>query len=110
MLFGNKTKQVESAIDHKKADKLIALAKDKDEAVALAAVKGLGVVGGEDAINFLVTQLRHIKPEFRAAAATSLSEIGDPHAKAHISGVLKFEKDTATIQAMHAAMAKIADY
>ena len=66
MLFGNKTKQVESAIDHKKADKLIALAKDKDEAVALAAVKGLGVVGGEDAINFLVTQLRHIKPEFRA--------------------------------------------
>ena len=56
MLFGNKTKQVESAIDHKKADKLIALAKDKDEAVALAAVKGLGVVGGEDAINFLVTQ------------------------------------------------------
>ena len=57
MLFGNKTKQVESAIDHKKADKLIALAKDKD-----------------------------------------------------ISGVLKFEKDTATIQAMHAAMAKIADY
>ena len=79
MLFGNKTKQVESAIDHKKADKLIALAKDKDEAVALAAVKGLG-------------------------------EIGDPHAKAHISGVLKFEKDTATIQAMHAAMAKIADY
>ena len=106
MLFGNKTKQVESAIDHKKADKLIALAKDKDEAVALAAVKGLGVVGGEDAINFLVTQLRHIKP----AAATSLGEIGDPHAKAHISGVLKFEKDTATIQAMHAAMAKIADY
>ena len=110
MLFGNKTKQVESAIDHKKADKLIALAKDKDEAVALAAVKGLGVVGGEDAINFLVTQLRHIKPEFRAAAATSLGEIGDPLAQAHISGVLKFEKDTATIQAMHAAMAKIADY
>ena len=67
MLFGNKTKQVESAIDHKKADKLIALAKDKDEAVALAAVKGLGVVGGEDAINFLVTQLRHIKPEFQDA-------------------------------------------
>ena len=32
MLFGNKTKQVESAIAHKKADKLIALAKDKDEA------------------------------------------------------------------------------
>ena len=60
MLFGNKTKQVESAIDHKKADKLIALAKDKDEAVALAAVKGLGVVGGEDAINFLVTQLRRL--------------------------------------------------
>ncbi len=27
MLFGNKTKQVESAIDHKKADKLIALTK-----------------------------------------------------------------------------------
>ena len=27
MLFGNKTKQVESAIDHKKADKLIYFAR-----------------------------------------------------------------------------------
>lgn len=110
MLFGNKAKRVESAIAHKKAAKLVELAKDKDEAVSLSAVKGLGQVGGEDAVNFLVTQLRHIKPEFRAAAATSLGQIGDPHAKAHISGVLRFEKDEATVQAMHAAMAKLADY
>lgn len=110
MIFGNKMKQVESAIAHKKSAKLIELAKGKDAEAALAAVKGLGKVGGEDAINFLVTQLRHIKPEFRAAAATSLGEIGDPHAKAHISGVLKFEKDAATVKAMHAAMAKISDY
>lgn len=110
MLFGNKTKRVESAIAHKKPAKLVELGKDKNEAVALAAIKGLGQVGGEDAVNFLVTQLRHIKPEFRAAAATSLGQIGDPHAKAHISGVLRFEKDAATVQAMHAAMAKLADY
>jgi HEAT repeat protein len=110
MLFASKPKQVESAIAHKKADKLISLAKDKDKNVAISAIRGLGTVGGEDAVNFLVTQLRHITPEYRAAAATSLGEIGDPHAKAHISGVLKFEKDADTINAMHAAMARLADY
>lgn len=110
MLFGNKMKQVESAVAHKKAGKLIELAQGKDAEAALAAVKGLGQVGGEDAINFLVTQLRSIDPKIRAAAASSLGEIGDPHAKAHIMGVLKFEKDADTVKVMHAALGKIRDY
>lgn len=110
MIFGNKLKRVESAIAHKKASKLIDLGKDKDATVALAAIAGLGKVGGEEAVNFLVTQLRNIDPKFRAAAATALGAIGDPHAKAHISGVLKFEKDAETVKAMHAAMGQIRDY
>lgn len=110
MLFGNKMKQVESAVAHKKEEKLIALAQGKDSEVVLAAVQGLGKVGGENAVNFLVTQLRSINPKTRAAAALSLGEIGDPHAKAHISGVLKFEKDAETVKAMHEALGKIRDY
>lgn len=110
MIFGNKMKQVESAIAHKKEKKLIELSQGKDPQVVLAAIAGLGKVGGENAINFLVTQLRNIDPQMRAAAATALGDIGDPHAKAHISGVLKFEKNADTVKAMHAAMAKISDY
>lgn len=110
MIFGDKMKQVERATDKRKSKKLIELAQCKKTDVQLAAIRGLGKAGGEDAVNFLVTQLRNISPEFRAAAATALGDIGDPHAKAHIHGALKFEKDAATVQAMHAALAKIADY
>ncbi|MBR6786495.1 MAG: HEAT repeat domain-containing protein [Clostridia bacterium] len=110
MILGDKMKQVERATEKRKSSKLIELAQCKKADVQLAAIRGLGKAGGEDAVNFLVTQLRNISPEFRAAAATALGEIGDPHAKAHIHGALKFEKDTATVQAMHAALAKIADY
>lgn len=110
MIFGDKMKKVERATAKRKSAKLIELAKDKKADVSLAAIRGLGKAGGEEAVNFLVTQLRNIDPKFRAAAATSLGEIGDPHAKAHIHGALRYEKDESTVKAMHAALAKIADY
>ena len=110
MFFGNKMKQVEKATLKKNGKKLIELAKSKKPDVALAAVKGMGKAGGEDCINYLVTQLRNIDPSFRAAAAASLGEIGDPHAKAHIHGALRFEKDEAIVKIMHEALAKIRDY
>lgn len=110
MFFGDKMKQVERATEKKKSKKLIELAQCKKADVQLAAIRGLGKAGGEEAINFLVTQLRHNNAQFRAAAALSLGEIGDPHAKAHIHGALRYEKDEATVKAMHTALAKLADY
>lgn len=110
MFFGDKMKQAERATFKRNRKKLIELAQCKKPDVALAAIRGLGKAGGEDAVNYLVTQLRNISPEFRAAAALSLGEIGDPHAKAHIHGALKFEKDEATVKAMHEALEKLADY
>lgn len=110
MLFGNKMQQVEKAVEKKKGDKLIELAKAKDAAVGEAAIIGMGKVGGEDCVNFLVTQLRSINPKYRAAAATALGNIGEAHAKAFISSVMKFEKDADAQKAMRDALAKISDY
>ena len=110
MIFGDKMKQVERATEKRKSAKLIELAQCKKNDVRLAAIRGLGKAGGEEAINFLVTQLRNSDSQFRAAAATSLGEIGDPHAKAHIHGALRYEKDESTIKAMHTALGKLADY
>lgn len=110
MIFGDKMKQVERAIDKRKSKKLIELAQYKNADVALAAIRGLGKSGGEEAINFLVTQLRNSSAQFRAAAALSLGEIGDPHAKAHIHGALRYEKDEDTVKSMHTALSKLADY
>ena len=110
MVFGNKMKQIERAAEKKNDKKLIELAKSKKADVALAAVKGMGAAGGEDCVNYLVTQLRNIDPAFRSAAAASLGQIGDPHAKAHIHGALRFEKDEATVKVMHEALARIRDY
>lgn len=110
MFFGDKMKQVERATEKRKSKKLIELAQCKKDDVRLAAIRGLGKSGGEEAINFLVTQLRHTDPQFRAAAALSLGEIGDPHAKAHIHGALRYEKNETTVKAMHTALGKLADY
>lgn len=110
MFFGDKMKKVERATEKRKSKQLIELAQCKKDDVRLAAIRGLGKAGGEEAINFLVTQLRNSDPQFRAAAALSLGEIGDPHAKAHIHGALRYEKDEATVKAMHTALGKLADY
>ena len=110
MIFGSKMQKVERAAAKKNSKKLLELARCKNPEVSLAAIKGLGKAGGEDAVNFLVTQLRNINPQFRAEAALALGNIGDPHAKAHIHGALKFEKDEAAVNAMHQALRCIADY
>ena len=59
MFFGDKMKKVERATEKRKSKQLIELAQCKKNDVRLAAIRGLGKSGGEEAINFLVTQLRN---------------------------------------------------
>ena len=54
-MFGSKMSKIERAIEKKDARKLIALADSRDKDTYLAAITGLGKVGGDDAANYLTT-------------------------------------------------------
>ncbi|MFH1513596.1 MAG: HEAT repeat domain-containing protein [Bacillota bacterium] len=109
-MFGSKLSAVEKAVKKCNAGALIAMGSNKDKEVSLAAIAGLGSVGGQEACNYLISRLSSQEPEARIAAAHALGAIGDKHTKAFISAQMNKETDTAVREAMGLAMSRIKSY
>ena len=109
-MFGNKMEQVSKAIEKKSASKLIKLCEDTDQEVRMAAIAGLGVVGGDDASNYLVFHLKNPNPEVRVAIAKALGILGDMHTKAFVLAQMNKEKDPDVLEALRKALGTIKDY
>lgn len=109
MLFGDKHQKVQKALEKKNEAALIKLISDKDDAVALEAIAALGKIGSDDGFNALIPVLHSTMTEKRVAAANALGEIGNVHARAHLSYQLQKEKDAVAKKAMEDAMNKISE-
>ena len=95
-MFGSKMSKIERAIEKKDARKLIALADSRDKDIYIAAITGLGKVGGDDAANYLTTLIQNTaEPDTRIAVARALGMIGDMHTKAFLSAQLGKETEPA---------------
>ena len=103
-MFGSKTSKIEKLAAKKKSDQLVKYLNDKDTAVRLAAIKGLGQAGGEAAFNSLVTLLRDSNASMRGAAASALEVLKDPKSSAFLSARLKDETDASAKAAMNRAL------
>jgi HEAT repeat protein len=109
-MFGNKMNSVEKAIKKSNASTLIGLCNNKDQEVCLAAIAGLGTVGGEDAINYLVAHLQVKDPKVRIAVAQALGTIGDIHTKAFVSAQMSKEENPDVREALSKALGQIKSY
>ena len=109
-MFGNKMEQVEKAIEKKNAAKLIKLCEDSDQEVRMAAIAGLGSVGGDETSNYLVFHLKNPNPKVRIAIAKALGILGDMHTKAFVSAQMNKEKDPDVREALCKALETIKNY
>ena len=108
-MFGNKLETIEKLAAAKKGKRLISYTKSKDPDVKLAAIRGLGIAGGEDAVNTLVPLLKDDDPKVRAEVARSFGMIAqgvhfETHTKAHLQDRLKIEEDEMVIEAIREAL------
>ena len=109
-MFGNKMNAVEKAIRKNNASALVGLADGSDMEVCLAAIDGLGTVGGDEACNFLVAHVGNDAPTIRIAVAKALGRIGDKHTKAFVNAQIAKETDPEVLEELHKAMSKIRNY
>lgn len=109
-MFGNKMNQVGKAIKKKHRSALIELCNNKDQEVSIAAIAGLGSVGGEDAANYLISRLQSTEPNVRIAVAHALGELKDMHTKAFLAAQLNKEEDPDVRKALSNAMSEIRSY
>lgn len=109
MLFGNKADKIKKDIEKKNEKGLIAFAHEKDKQMRLEAIAGIGKVGTDDGFNCLIPMLGDEDADIRAAAATALGDLGNIHARAHLSFHFKNEQDERVKEAIQAALGKIRD-
>lgn len=109
-MFGSKLGAVEKAIQKNNTSALISLGENKDLEVRLAAIAGLGIVGGEEVSHFLISRLSSPEAEVRVAAAHALGALGDKHTKAFVSAQMNKETDPDIREAMGQAMMHIKSY
>lgn len=104
MLFGSKLDKVAKLIEKGSEDKLAALVSDKDEAVRLAAIDGLGSCHGDVAFNALVPLLGSAVAAVRAHAARALGKMGLPKARTHLLHLRDAENDADVLEAIDEAL------
>lgn len=109
-MFGNKMETVEKAIEKKNEKKLLKLMDDRDKQVVLAAMRGIGKVGSDDGLNTLISLLHSPDDDIRAAAASALGEMGNGHAKAHLSHQMANEANENVKKSIAGALSQIRDY
>lgn len=102
-----KLEKIEKYVQKGKEEALIKLVHDRDKAVRIAAISGLGKAGKNDACNVLITLMLDDDPEIRAASATALGVLGNPRAHTLLMHHLGTEKDAHVIVAIKSAVGKL---
>lgn len=109
-LFGNKLSKIENATAKGNGKYLMTLIKDKDQAVRLAAIDGLGKVKYTDAVGPLASFLYDPSVEVRVHCCEALANIGDAHSKEHINNAIARETDAKAKERMVKALLKLKSY
>lgn len=101
-----KTEKIADFVAKKKVGKLTKLALDKDEEVAVAALEGLGEVGGEEADEFLQNLIRDPSPAIRLGVAKAFQKTGNDH----VSEALRHQMLVETDPKLKAEFEKAMDF
>ncbi|MDD3336670.1 MAG: HEAT repeat domain-containing protein [Eubacteriales bacterium] len=109
-MFGSKESKIEKAIAKNQPEAIIKLLNDKDKATVLSAIKGLGSIKLDDSFNALVPLLNSPDKDYRAAAAESLGNIGNEHAKAFMLHATSIEKEEDVKKVMENACSKLKEH
>ena len=109
-IFGSKTSKIANAVKKGKGAPLVALLNDKDEAIRLAAIDGLGDIRSGENLNPLINLLHDDSAAVRTHSANALAKIGDTHAKAHLATAIREEKDAGARTAMQNAINTLKDF
>lgn len=107
MLFGDKSAQIEKLAQKKNSAKLVAMIQDKKPEIRLQAIKALGTVGDDTAINALINLFTAPDTDTKIAAIKSAGGSGRQVIKSHLQYMIQTETNENVKAAIHEALAKI---
>ena len=105
--MGDRRAKFEKLAAKKKIGAIAKNLKSKDPEVRLDTLYGLGLCGGEDAINLLTNWSYSKEPREREAAIRALANCGKGYSITHMSEQLNGETDPAVREAIKESIAMI---
>ncbi|EET62713.1 hypothetical protein BRYFOR_05063 [Marvinbryantia formatexigens DSM 14469] len=103
-----KLDKIQKYVKKGKADKLAAIAYEKDKEARLAAIEGLGeLISDEKALNTLVAILEDEDADVRRAVATALGKSEGSYVETQLRYCLGHEKDETVLEAARKSLERI---
>lgn len=107
MFFGNKASQIEKYAKKRNSAKLVTMIKDSDPEVRSLAIKALGTLGDETAVNTLISLLTDPDQATRMTVINSMGGMANQVLKSHLQHMIMTETNEDIKKAIRAAIAKI---
>ncbi len=107
MIFGDKSKKIDTYVKKGKSVKIVPLLMDKKQDVRLQAIKALGSIGDDTSVNNLIILLSDPDAVIRKQVAASMGDIGKDVCKTHLQSRVKVEQDEHVLDAIHDSIMRI---
>lgn len=103
-----KIEKIQKYVKKGNADKLAAMASDKDKEIRMAAIQGLGeVISNEKALNTLVALLEDGDADIREAAVAALGKSEGSYVETQLRYCLSHEKDERVVKTARESLARV---
>jgi len=107
MFFDDKPTQIEKLSKKRNSEKLVTFLSDSKPEIRILAVKALGAIGDDKAVNALIGCLSDREPSVRLAAIQVVGTMRNQTLKSHLQHIILTEKDETVKTALQAAIAGI---
>ncbi|MEA4889510.1 MAG: HEAT repeat domain-containing protein [Clostridiaceae bacterium] len=107
MLFADKGTKIERYAKKRNSAKLVALLTDKKQDIRVLAIKALGTIGDEAAVNSLIDLLGDPDPAIRLATVQSMGVMENQVTKTHLQHLNETETDESVKAAIRETILKI---
>ena len=107
MLFASKASKIEKYAQKKNSAKLIPLLKDSKTEIHIQAIKALGTISDDKAVNELIALLSDPDPAIRLEVIKSMGNMGNQSIKSHLQHLIQVESDETMKQAIRDSIARI---
>lgn len=107
MFFDDKPTQIEKAAKKGNSEKLVSFLGDSKPEIRILAIKALGSIADDKAVNALIGCLSDSEPTVRLAAINVVGSMRNQTLKSHLQHIILTEKDESVKTALQAAIANI---
>ena len=109
MIFDDKTTRIDKYAKKRNSTKIVAMINDSNPEIRIQAIKALGAIGDDTAINALINHLSDSDPITRLEVIKTMGTMENQTIKTHLQHLIQVETDEDIKQVIRDSITEIPD-